>query len=287
MLRLFKIVSDLHIDYWCSSYTLQHRCGKILEHPLHMDSFIHTNTQEPVYLIVAGDISDNIDITLQYINSISMYFTKVLFVDGNHEHVQEYPNLLTYDNIQNKINNLKSKNIYYLPSQPVIINKTVYIGYNGWWNYKNDPKHIRSCIDTYFTNWLPLSKNECELFTNNVIERSNTELEYLKNYITMYNQNDLIDTIVIITHTVPSEMLCDEDFFETMGHTDTHKEIISNSTINKKIKYWIYGHTHGRYKSTLLHDIRFIQHARGRPGDSESLNLLENRLNYKPLTIRL
>mgnify|MGYP000257563993 FL=1 len=78
---LFKIVSDLHIDYWSSSYTLQHRCGKMLEQPLHMDSFIHTTAQEPVYLIVAGDISDNIDITLHYINSISMYFTKVLFVD--------------------------------------------------------------------------------------------------------------------------------------------------------------------------------------------------------------
>lgn len=283
----FMIISDLHIDYWSSSYTLKNKCGNILENPLDIHHFINHNLQEPIYLIVAGDISDNIDVSLQYIDSISMYFTKILFVDGNHEHVQTYPNLLTYTTIQNKINILSSKNICYLATQPIIIDKTVYIGCNGWWNYKNDSKYVQSCIDNYFTNWLPLSKKDSELFTKNVIKRSNKELEYLKKTITMYNQEDLIDTIVIITHTVPTEILCDEDFFETMGHTDTYKEIISNNVINKKIKYWIYGHTHSHSKSVLLHGIEFIQHARGRPDDDESLSLLKNRIDYTPLTIKI
>ena len=53
--------------------------------------FKKTNSE---YLIVAGDISDTLNTSLNYLDQISDHYEKILFVDGNHEHVNIYLNYI-------------------------------------------------------------------------------------------------------------------------------------------------------------------------------------------------
>ena len=92
------------------------------------------------YLIVVGDISDTLNTSLNYLNQISDYYEKILFVDGNHEHVNIYPKLYStkYINSLVKFNN----KLVYLANKPYIIDQTVFIGCCGWWDYNNSDKTV-------------------------------------------------------------------------------------------------------------------------------------------------
>ena len=82
-----NVCSDLHIDQWSNKYTNKYPCGEIKEYPFR---FKKTNSE---YLIVAGDISDRLNTSLNYLDQISDHYEKILFVEGNHEHVYIYPKL--------------------------------------------------------------------------------------------------------------------------------------------------------------------------------------------------
>ena len=56
MLEL-DLVSDLHIDQWDSSLQNLYPCGEIKTFPFNWDKVNHSKI-----LVVAGDISDNIDL---------------------------------------------------------------------------------------------------------------------------------------------------------------------------------------------------------------------------------
>ena len=62
------IVSDLHIDHWDKNYNTRYPFGNIKDYPLQF-----TNTDSD-YLIIAGDISDNLDNSIDYMNKISKYY---------------------------------------------------------------------------------------------------------------------------------------------------------------------------------------------------------------------
>ena len=85
------IVSDLHIEQWDSSIKNKYPSGKIKDSP-----YKFPNKKSNI-LIIAGDISDDINNSLNYINELSKIYQNVLFIDGNHEHVNKYPNLYTVD----------------------------------------------------------------------------------------------------------------------------------------------------------------------------------------------
>ena len=68
------IVSDLHIEQWDSTIDNKYPNGEIKDIP-----FIFPNTKSNI-LIIAGDISDDINISLKYINQLSKIYQNVLWV---------------------------------------------------------------------------------------------------------------------------------------------------------------------------------------------------------------
>ena len=57
----FDICSDLHIDQWDPSYNVKNSCGLIKNFPLEIQD------SKSKYLIIAGDVSDNIHLSIEYI----------------------------------------------------------------------------------------------------------------------------------------------------------------------------------------------------------------------------
>ena len=91
------IVSDLHIDQWDNTIESKHPHGIRAYKPYDF------NDSHSDILVIAGDVSDDLDITLNFIDKISSKYKYVLFVDGNHEHVHRYPKLFTDDDIYEKV----------------------------------------------------------------------------------------------------------------------------------------------------------------------------------------
>ena len=52
-------------------------------------------------LVISGDVSDNLEMTLKYI-SISDNYKDIIFEDGNHEHSDRYPLLYSKEEIKKK-----------------------------------------------------------------------------------------------------------------------------------------------------------------------------------------
>ena len=88
------LISDLHIDQWSNDINIKYPYGE----KKHIPAVLN---QKSDILVIAGDISDDLELLLNYINELSKKYKKILFVDGNHEHVNRYPNLY---NIKDMLN---------------------------------------------------------------------------------------------------------------------------------------------------------------------------------------
>ena len=77
--------------------------GEVLDYPR-----FFKKTKDRI-LIFAGDIGDDIDLSLKYLDGISKNYERILFVDGNHEHVSRYPYLLSCEEIKEKIDKLNNE----------------------------------------------------------------------------------------------------------------------------------------------------------------------------------
>lgn len=247
------IVSDLHIDHWSNDIPCKYPYGVKKHFPLHV---IKSDSD---YLIVAGDISDDINLSVDYLNYISKYYKKILFVDGNHEHVNNYPNLYDHDTIYNLINNEK---IIFLSKSPYVINKKVFIGCCGWWDYCN--KNSESLKDNlkYFTSWIKdFTKDKSIEFIKNVINRSMKEYDILIENLEKYTNNDAIEEIIIVTHTIADSKYADSNCEDSQFNSK-----FKNIFKYKKVTNWIFGHTHQKFDE-FFNNVKITCNPRGRPDD--------------------
>lgn len=250
------VVSDLHIDQWSSCHPNKYPYGKISNHP-----FVFESNQSK-YLIVAGDISDDINISISYLNDVSQHYKKVLFVDGNHEHVHKYPKLYSREEINQLVTNDK---VVYLPMNPFKINDIIIIGSCGWWNYSNEnPINIKKCLN-YFDSWIKHfnEKDNCD-FIKNVIKRSNEEFNYLYKLLNIYESDDTIKNVIIVTHTIPDITFAEKEIYDS--HICQYNTLFKDLFKFTKLSKWIFGHTHQAWNLNY-NNIDFICNPRGRPDD--------------------
>jgi len=265
------IVSDLHVDQWDPRIGSKYPCGEIRDRPYDF------RDKKSRMLIVAGDVSDDINTTLEYLHSISGEYDKILFVDGNHEHVDAYPGLHDHHEINKKTELMNNPKLVYLPSNPYRIMKTVFIGSCGWWDYCDScPEAIKKSMN-YFEVWIPhFGDKEHREFIDNVTERSRQEYERISDLVDKYSEDPETDNIIIVTHTVPDpEFAVDDD-----GPHQLYNTRLGRLTkMGKKISHWVFGHTHSHHERKM-NNIHFICNPRGRPEDF-------NRFHYSLKTIVL
>ena len=231
------IISDLHEDSWNPTLKLKYPCGTFYDKPY---EFNNINSK---YLIIAGDIADKLDYAIDFLNHASQFYDKVFFIDGNHEHVEEYPNLYSLSTIKNYIFNNK---IIFLPFNEHKINDTLFIGVNGWWDYlNNDENEIKKC-EKYLTLWnSSFDINDGKTYINSIIDRANKEYKQLLNQLNLYENDKTVKNIVIVTHTIPLKKFgYNNPNDETDGLNTAYNSKFENLFKFKKISHWIFGHTH-------------------------------------------
>ena len=244
------IVSDLHLEQWDPKYTIKHSCGKVKNHPVELES-------SSDIIVVPGDISDSMEITSTYVKLLSKKYKYVLFVDGNHEHVDQYPYLYTDNNIEN-ILDISCENIFFLRSRHFIKDRTVFIGANGWWDYQNRKGVEES--RSYFKKWIPhFKEKENDIFIQEVLKKADNDFDYIELCLHLYENDKNIDRVVVVTHTCPIPHFIEPEEINTTINS-AFASIIDNKY--KKLSAWIYGHTH-RQGDIELNGIRFVCHPRG------------------------
>ena len=252
---MLDLVSDLHIDQWDLTLSNMYPCGETKHFPFQWKEVDHSNI-----LVVAGDISDNIDLSLQYLNEISKYYQKILFVDGNHEHVQSYPDLITEKKILEKVRNLGNSKLVYLPQQPYIEDGIAFIGACGWWDYFQ--KEIEKKDLEYFSSWRPdFTVENTKYFIHKVKTTGENQINRMLQLLHKFDVDPDIKQVVIVTHTVPPK-----NFSE--GPTVVNSLYQKLFSVTRKLKYWFFGHTHQELELDDKKDgIKFITNPRGRAED--------------------
>ena len=162
-------VSDLHIEMWDPIYKIKYPCGNIKNYPLNMDIFERSESR---FLIVGGDISDDLELTIDKLSEISNFYDKVLFIDGNHEHVNKIP--MNYEkkyiqDLVNEKNKTLDNKLHYLSSAPYKIGSTLIVGKCGWWDYNGwDDKTIKEA-PTAPAEEAPAAPVVTEVVVNNIV----------------------------------------------------------------------------------------------------------------------
>ena len=267
------IISDLHIDQWDTSLHNLYPCGAIKNYPFKFPK------SESKILIIAGDIADDLDLAIEYLDMISKTtkYEKILYTDGNHEHVYKYPELFSIDEIDKKIKKLNNNKIVYLPKHTFKIGKVVFTGCCGWWDYDNNNLNSKKQKLKYFKNWIPeLTIQDNKDFIDNTIKQANIEYKKLDTELSLISKNTDTQKVVIVTHTVPDIKFVSEGKFYSSTELNTNMSNIIKK-YNKLISHWIFGHTHDTFE-LIKDNIHFVCNPRGRPEDL-------NRIKYNITTI--
>ena len=73
MTTKIDFISDLHIEMWNPTINIKHPCGEKSNHPLDINIF---KNSESKILIVAGDTSDTLELSIEKLDEIGKYYDK-------------------------------------------------------------------------------------------------------------------------------------------------------------------------------------------------------------------
>lgn len=279
MTTKINFVSDLHIEMWDKQYNIKNPCGERSNYPLDINIF---NNSDSKILIVAGDTSDSLELSIKKLDEIGKYYDKILFLDGNHEHIDKTPTMYEEYDIEklatkvNKKHSNKNNKLHFLSSSPFQIGDTIIIGKNGWWNYNNwDDKTIKKETENYFKDWQNIKEEDSRKYCYNCMLQAKRDYNDLKKWVKQYQNDETVKKMVIVTHTVPLEIFANNFDMATYGNS----EIVNLLKFSSKISHWVFGHSHKTY-DYKYNDVHFISNPRGIVDD-------ENREIYDVKSIEI
>lgn len=254
----FDYVSDLHIDHWDNTYRTFSLSGNKKHFPLDWGKLKKSDI-----LVVAGDISDDLYTSIYYLKQLKNFYKDVIFVDGNHEHINNYPELFDQQKIAYELKN--DPTVHYLPDQDFIRNGIAFVGFCGWWDYQYG-KNIDQNGD-YFKDWINwMDEDKTHLFAKNVLTRAGEEFMRMFKRLSSHQHNCNIKQIVLVSHTVPRAGFAREaDVDHNSNFATIHKQRFP------KISTWIFGHNHHKH-SLKMDGIQFLSNPRGRPEDFDRVD---------------
>jgi hypothetical protein len=269
------ITSDLHVD---SHLTIAQRMEFIMNQG-RIDNLLDwtkLKNDGSTTLLIAGDISHNLDLIKKTLLEAKGFYDHIVYTDGNHESYSATSHSVRLSELESFCGT--QPGIHYLNenSHNIQIDDVLFVGSNGWYDWKAyewrgvSKEVARDHWVDHMNDWSDIKFDNGDPDQLSVIHAN-----HILNDILVANQNDSIRSIVVMTHTVPSEYLVK---FDPTKHVSWHK--LTPSFINtdmekvfdhakEKVKLWVYGHTHVR-QCTEHSGIDFINNARGYNGEIPS-----------------
>lgn len=243
----FDLISDLHIETW--------------------DEFDWTGQATSPYCVVAGDVCRDRTVLVDVLTHLGQCYAAVFYIDGNDEHRYQLEDLgESYLDLVKQVSNIP--NVVYLQDNVVVVNGVAIIATNGWWTYDFDPDiEVAQTVEWY------QQKNQISLSAaNNINGVAYHDAVYLINTIAKLQTHRDVQSIVVVTHTLPAAWIIDHDLelidtwrFNCMGNR--HLLSVLEEDTESKIKTWCFGHYHKSVDRDFA-GVRFVNNCRGR-GDTE------------------
>ena len=240
----FDLISDLHVETW--------------------PDFDWTGQATAPYCVVAGDVARNRERLLETLTHLGRcYPGGVFYVDGNEEHKDYLDDLgSSYQDLARDIDGIK--NVVYMQDNVVIVNGVALIGTNAWWTYDFDPKIDISSSVQSIQDHFGISNSTAV----NITGVAYNDAAYLINSVRKLQTHSEVQSIVLVTHTVPAPWIISHDpdlagtwRFNGMGNRHISKAIDEDT--EDKIKMWCFGHYH-RPVDQQLGGIRYLSNPHGR-----------------------
>ena len=261
----FDLASDLHINHYAPF------------------QWSNVTPSEADTLIIAGDMTEDLEETADFLFEAKKHYKNVCYVDGNHDHYQirKYLNdrKSVSENEQFLSDTAAKDGWTYLQSNDLIIDDTVIIGANGWYSWNTgDTRYTevdyRNAWKQYMSDSRLIKFDTME--PNGLAER---DAKILSDKVLKYDKDDSIKNIICVTHTIP--ILACLTIKQEKSSSDVAWNLLGasfynhfNENINElspKVKLWCFGHTHFDHDVTKNHT-RFLCHPRGYPGEPNSSN---------------
>jgi UDP-2,3-diacylglucosamine pyrophosphatase LpxH len=214
--------------------------------------------------VVAGDVTEDRGILVDFLKHLSLCYQQVLYIDGNCEHKQHMSDIgLSYLDLKQKLSQIK--NVQYLHDDVVVINGVAFLGTNGWWGFDFDPTCDIDQAVRWYQEVTMHSINPDQIMANSI-----NDAAYLVNSVKKLQTHADIKQIVIVSHTVPISQLIEHDAdltgsykFNVMGNKLLDAVRIVDTEF--KISTWCFGHYHGSV-DRIINNIRYVNNCQGRPG---------------------
>lgn len=242
----FDLISDLHTETW--------------------PDFDWSELATSPVCVVAGDVCRDHTNLENVLKHLGQCYQQVLYIDGNEEHKHHWAtlgeNFQTIDSII-----ARCDNVVYLHDNLVILNRTAFLGTNGWWTWDFDPGIEREQTMSWFSEVYHTTSAVARAI--DVLAVNDTV--YLAASVTKLQTMPDVDSVVIVTHTVPGSRFVEHDIdiinsyrINVMGNSMI-RDVLAWDT-ERKIKCWCFGHYHGSVDQ-IIDGVRFVNNCRGR-GDT-------------------
>lgn len=250
----FDLVSDLHMEHWDNNYD-------ILKY------------KQSSILVVAGDVASDPELTSEWLTIAAAEYKHVLFVCGNHEHTKSNFDLDKSYKENEQLFTIMP-NVHLLYKFPFIYKGVAFVGANGWWDYRLGEPHVSR--DATYNYYKPVWG---ERSLQRTLVQGSEDYTYIMDHCSELNSLDSIQSIVVVTHTIPH--LRGVDWVHGADNLNIgcfgNKKMEQIPVYFPKVKHWLFGHNHNPH-DFVVHNTHYISHPRGRPGDTHFEK-------YKPRTI--
>ncbi len=264
MAESFKLdyISDLHIDWFKRE---KHDTIPTIDHLVNTQHSDYDTTSHT--LLIAGDISDDINESADYIFSCKQFYKNILFVDGNHDvfgKELELTEKTTQLNEQLKVD----PDVYYLPYRDFEYKGGVVVGCNGWYDF-NFTQHLTDPVECEKL-WKSLPTRDVKNINFGDTTVKDIAIQQAKNldYRINYHKDK---NITVVTHTPPHPLSVtwpkktkDQFLFTLSGAFGSSEMTKVLNTHMNKINVWIHGHNHVRQNYNYK-DVRIMSNPRGYP----------------------
>jgi hypothetical protein len=213
----FDVISDLNLDA--------------------EDDFNWEGKATSLYLIIAGNISNELRIIHQTLVHLSQYYQGIFYISGASEVDSMHFVKLRHQEIARLCKNVK--NVAYLHRHVVIINGIALLGANGWYGNKIELDDDLSKIHLAGQNMEEMS------YLYNSIEKLQVHLDVKK--------------IVVVTHSVPGQgLFFGEEPSNISEYSPPQQALIADS--EQKVTHWVYG-SYDKTVDTKIDDITYINNS--------------------------
>lgn len=249
----------------------------------------HKSRKNPI-LVIAGDSANGRDLSMGIVAEAAGYYDHVIWTDGNHEHYEGYLNHMTHSLTHNmeffRVQSRKLPNVTYLDGEASIqFGDTLFIGANGWYDFKmahgihtkqqyrayqngsNDPRNIRFG-----------KKNK----PDKMADRQSASIAKM---VKEAQDNQDVKEIVVVTHTIPHRDALIKDpnheWYPLNGaYGNSLMSRVRLADINRKIRTWVFGHTHWIY-DYFDNGIHYVTNPRGYRGEMKHPKYTPNNMVFK------